>query len=56
MATDVKMIFRQNELDASVVPTHGIDTVIRSDDRSYNIVHVSEDPAAATYTLQLRAP
>ena len=53
LATDVKMLIRQNEL--SITPTQVTDTIIRNE-KTYNIIQVMEDPTASIYTLQLRAP
>jgi hypothetical protein len=52
LASDVKLIFQQSEI--SVTPSLATDTLIRNS-ISYNILRVGQDPAAATYTLQLRA-
>ena len=52
LASDVKLILQQSDL--AVRPALATDTIIRNS-RTYNILRVGEDPAAATYTLQLRA-
>lgn len=50
-ATDVKMIIQQSEVPTQ--PDVTLDFVMRGSVK-YNILHVGADPAAATYTLQLR--
>ncbi len=52
LATDVKLIFQQSEV--STRPDMALDTIVRGT-AVYNILRVGEDPAAATYSLQLRA-
>ncbi len=52
LATDVKLIFQQSEV--STRPDMALDTIIRGTS-VYNILRVGEDPAAATYSLQLRS-
>lgn len=55
LASDVKAIIQQSEL--SIVPSTATDKVVRTrDGKIYNILRVSQDPAGATYTLQLRSP
>lgn len=53
LATDLKLIFQQSEI--SVMPNEATDNVVFQS-KTWNIVRVSQDPAGATYTLQLRAP
>jgi len=52
LASDVKLIIQQSEL--TITPSLATDTVIRNS-ISYNILRVGQDPAAATFTIQLRA-
>lgn len=55
LASDVKAIFQRSEL--SITPSTATDKIVRtSDGKIYNILRVSQDPAAATFTLQLRSP
>lgn len=51
--TDRKAILKQSDL--AITPNIPTDTIIDGT-RSYNIVSFNPDPAAATWTLQLRAP
>ena len=52
-AADVKMILQQSSL--SITPNIATDKVVRGS-QTYNVLRISQDPAAATWTLQLRAP
>jgi hypothetical protein len=51
-AVDLKAIIKQN--DMPVVPNTSSDRVVRNG-TIYNVVRVFQDPAGATYTLQLRS-
>lgn len=53
LAQDIKCIFQQSEI--SITPSEATDIIV-SGGRTWNILRVSQDPAAATYTLQLRSP
>lgn len=53
LSTDRKCIVRQAAM--SVTPNIATDKVI-AESKTYNIIRVTQDPAAATYTLQLRSP
>lgn len=52
LASDVKLIIQQSEL--TVTPSLASDTIIRGG-RAFNILRVGQDPADATYSMQLRA-
>lgn len=53
LATDIKALFKQSSL--SITPNVATDKIIRSS-KTYTILNIGQDPAAATYTLQLRSP
>lgn len=53
LVSDRKCIVRQAAM--SVSPNIATDKVI-AESKTYNIIRVTQDPAAATYTLQLRSP
>lgn len=56
LGSDVKMIVQKSEL-GTTVPNLATDKLLRtSDSKTYNIIRVSQDPAGATYTIQLRSP
>jgi len=52
LASDVKLILQQSEL--TVTPSLATDTIIRNG-VTHNILSVEQDPASATYSMQLRA-
>ena len=52
LATDVKLIFQQSEINTT--PSTATDIIVRGT-KEYHILSVGQDPAAAIYTLQLRA-
>lgn len=55
LATDLKMIIQKSSL--TLTPNVATDKIVRtSENKTYNILRVSQDPAGATYTIQLRSP
>lgn len=52
LASDTKLIIQQSEL--TITPSLAYDTIIRRG-IPYNILRVGQDPADATFTMQLRA-
>ena len=55
LSTDVKAIVQQSDMGV-VVPASDTDSVIRANGQTFNVLRFSEDPAAATFSMQLRAP
>ena len=53
LSTDVKMIVQQDSL--GLTPNIATDIILRGT-KVYNIIRVKQDPAGATYTIQLRSP
>jgi hypothetical protein len=54
LSTDIKAIFQSSRI--AVVPNIATDVLVDKNSKVFNIIRVEQDPAGATYSLQLRAP
>ena len=55
LSTDVKAIVKQEDM-GTTIPSSTTDKIIRSNGEVFHVLRYSEDPAGATYTIQLRKP
>ena len=55
LATDVKGIIKQAEM-GSTTPAAATDLVLRANGEIFNVLRYGEDPAGATFSVQLRSP
>lgn len=54
LSTDVKAIIKTADM-TGLIPSASADMVIRSNGEEFHVLRYSEDPAGATYSIQLRA-